>query len=131
MPESPAIWAQFDAVPGDVSPGATVAVTVQDFTCGHQFDGGGDRPSRSAWGGGITDRPALPRPPAAVAANRWLIRWHERSLEGIAHDRGIFTSTRGMVVLAVLTEGISDTYVADDLIGRIRLAVVQDRGLAP
>lgn len=51
------------------------------------------------------------------------------SLEGVTHDCGILSSEKGTMAVAVLTQGFSDKYEADEFIGRVGAAVVADAGL--
>lgn len=52
------------------------------------------------------------------------------SLTGIAHDAGVLTGPNGTAAAAVLTQGFTDPYAADALIGAIALALIADAGLA-
>ena len=50
------------------------------------------------------------------------------SLPGIVHDAGLLTTADDTVAVAVLTRGIADRYLADELIGRVGQAVVRTEG---
>lgn len=50
------------------------------------------------------------------------------SLPGLAHDCGLLTTGAGTLAIAVLTDGFSDPYAADALIGEIGLAMLAELG---
>ncbi len=48
------------------------------------------------------------------------------SLPGLVHDAGLLGVSAGALVVAVLTEGIADPYAAEELIGQIALAMLEE-----
>ena len=51
------------------------------------------------------------------------------TLEGFAHDCGVFASPAGEVVTAVMVQNVRDAYATDALIGSIGEAAIHDAGL--
>jgi beta-lactamase class A len=48
------------------------------------------------------------------------------SLPGLVHDTGILTAPGGQLAIAILTRGFGDPYAAEETIGQIALAVLDD-----
>lgn len=52
------------------------------------------------------------------------------SLEGTVHDGAILAGPNGQVVIAVLTRGVTDSYAADAVLGRLSSTVVELAGIS-
>ncbi len=66
------------------------------------------------------DRLARRLPPETVFGGK------SGSLPGLAHDSGLIEGPVGTIAVAVLTEGFADPYAADELIGQVGLAALED-----